>query len=126
VERKPVLEGGHESKSKRWEKCYAALAGPTLYFFKDEKSKKGGKKPVGFMKMKGKTYMEEPDIPKKKFTFSLGDTVEKCACLLPAHPPTTTTTTSSSPSSGLRHTPECSPRRVMRHPQRRVVRDLWS
>lgn len=78
VERKAMLEGGHEAKSKKWEKCYAALAGPTLYFFKDEKSKKAGKKPIGFMKMKGKVFVDEPDVPKKKFTFSLGDSVEKC------------------------------------------------
>ena len=79
MERRCVLEGGHEAKSKKWDKCYVALAGPTIYFFKDEKSKKSGKKPLGFMKMKGKVFSDEPwqDKGKRKFVFSVGDSVEK-------------------------------------------------
>mmetsp|Transcript_30103 Transcript_30103/g.79011 ORF Transcript_30103/g.79011 Transcript_30103/m.79011 type:complete len:756 (+) Transcript_30103:154-2421(+) len=84
LERKVLVEGGHEVKSRKWEKCYAALAGPTLYFFKDEKAKRAGKRPVGFMFMKGKTYVDEPDVPKKKNTFSLGDSVEKYLLCAPS------------------------------------------
>lgn len=41
-----LLEDGKEPKKRVWASFYVVLAGPTLYFFKDEREKKKGKRPV--------------------------------------------------------------------------------
>ena len=53
LDRKCLVEGGKDSKKRAWHTYYAALAGRTLYFFKDEKEKRKGKKPQLFFQIAG-------------------------------------------------------------------------
>eukprot|EP00041_Stephanoeca_diplocostata_P032540 m.1044148 g.1044148 ORF g.1044148 m.1044148 type:complete len:498 (-) comp24169_c0_seq1:46-1539(-) len=76
LERKCLVEDGRDAKSKKWQTGYTVLAGTTLYFFKDEKSKRKGQKPVGFIMVPGK-YVDVHGDAKKKHSFMLGNDQER-------------------------------------------------
>jgi hypothetical protein len=79
LDRKCLLEGGQESKKRAWQTYYATLAGRTLYFFKDEKDKKKGKKPVHFFNIINSSLTSADHLTKRTGTFVLGTAADKLA-----------------------------------------------
>lgn len=77
LERKPVVEGGKELKKRTWSSYYGVLVGPTLYLYKDEKSRVQGKKPVTSMDIESKNLEHAEGETKKKNAFVLSDNLDR-------------------------------------------------
>ena len=86
LDRKCLVEGGKDSKKRAWHTYYAALAGRTLYFFKDEKDKKKGKKPQLFFPIAGSGLSSANDLTKRSGAFVLGNATDKMALQPPDSP----------------------------------------
>eukprot|EP00040_Diaphanoeca_grandis_P012604 m.63849 g.63849 ORF g.63849 m.63849 type:complete len:728 (+) comp23350_c0_seq1:396-2579(+) len=104
LERKTVLEAGKEPKKKVWQVVYAVLVGPTMYFYKDSKSKNSGKKPLSFVQVNDKS-LEQPTISEKRkdYAFMLGNASDRFLFNAPDNAARTTwiTALSKSQSPGL-------------------------
>lgn len=81
LERRTLLDGSKEVKTKSWKSYYVVLAGPTLYFFKNEAEKRKGKKPLMFMSIEDKEVAHSLELTKKKYTFVVGNDQERCVAV---------------------------------------------
>jgi hypothetical protein len=61
LDRKVLIDGGKDSKRRGWQSIFVAVTGSSLYFFKDAKDRKRGKKPIAFFGLQGSVITEPTD-----------------------------------------------------------------